>query len=153
MSLVRAAWERRPEGPAYLLPSVTLLYLAGQCAFFGTHLPPLDPRNSEDFPRVPMVSGPESGFTFNSDPTCDLGGELVAAGNEPSIQQRTYEGRSDPVTFTIWGGPKVTPSTVIDLCMTGSGTAKMRKIFNLNEMGGVFKQEHDLPRRVGETES
>ena len=40
MSLVRAAWERRPEGPAYLLPSVTLLYLAGQCAFFCTHLPP-----------------------------------------------------------------------------------------------------------------
>ena len=60
MSLVRAAWERRPEGPAYLLPSVTLLYLAGQCAFFGTHLPPLDPRNSEGFSRVPMVSGPES---------------------------------------------------------------------------------------------
>ena len=29
VSLVRAAWERRPEGPAYLLPSVTLLYLAG----------------------------------------------------------------------------------------------------------------------------
>ena len=51
MSLVRAAWERRPEGPAYLLPSVTLLYLAGQCAFFGTHLPSLDPRNSEDFPE------------------------------------------------------------------------------------------------------
>ena len=60
MSLVRAAWERRPEGPAYLLPSVTLLYLAGQCAFFGTHLPPLDPRNSEGFSRVSMVSGPES---------------------------------------------------------------------------------------------
>ena len=33
VSLVRAAWERRPEGPAYLLPSVTLLYLAGLCAF------------------------------------------------------------------------------------------------------------------------
>ena len=25
--------------------------------------------------------------------------------------------------------------------------------FNLNETGDVFKQEHDLPRRVGETES
>ena len=25
----------------------------------------------------------------------------------------------------------------------------MRRIFNLNEMGGVFKQQHDLPRRVG----
>ena len=60
MSLVRAAWERRPEGPAYLLPSVMLLYLAGQCAFFCTHLPPLNPRNSEGFSRVPMDSGPES---------------------------------------------------------------------------------------------
>ena len=40
MSLVRAARERRPEGPACLLPSVMLLYLAGQCAFFCTHLPP-----------------------------------------------------------------------------------------------------------------
>ena len=25
----------------------------------------------------------------------------------------------------------------------------MRRTFNLNEMGGVFKQQHDLPRRVG----
>ena len=33
VSLVRAAWERQPEGPAYLLLSVMLLYLAGQCAF------------------------------------------------------------------------------------------------------------------------
>jgi len=40
VGLVRAAWERRPEGPAYLLPSAMLLYLAGQCAFFCTHLPP-----------------------------------------------------------------------------------------------------------------
>ena len=39
VSLVRAAWERRPEGPAYLLSIVMLLYLAGQCAFFGTHFP------------------------------------------------------------------------------------------------------------------
>ncbi len=38
--LVRAAWERRPEGPAYLLSSVMLLYLAGQCAYFSTHFPP-----------------------------------------------------------------------------------------------------------------
>ena len=60
MSLVRAAWERRPEGPAYLFPSVMLLYLAGQCAFLCTHLSPLDPRNSEGFSRVPMDSGPES---------------------------------------------------------------------------------------------
>ena len=29
--LVRAAWERRPEGPAYLLSTVKLLYLAGKC--------------------------------------------------------------------------------------------------------------------------
>ena len=25
----------------------------------------------------------------------------------------------------------------------------MRQTFNLNEMGGVFKKQHDLPRRVG----
>ena len=58
MGLVRAAWERRPEGPAYLLPSVMLLYLAGQCALHT--LTPLDQRNSEGFSRVPMDSGPES---------------------------------------------------------------------------------------------
>ena len=71
MSLVRAAWERRPEGPAYLLPSVTLLYLAGQCAFFGTHLPPLDPRNSEDFPEFlwfPDLS-PPAVISTERDPT------------------------------------------------------------------------------------
>ena len=51
VSLVRAAWERRPEGPAYLLSFVMLLYLAGQCAFFCTHIPPLDQRNSEVFPE------------------------------------------------------------------------------------------------------
>ena len=71
MSLVRAAWERRPEGPAYLLPSVMLLYLAGQCAFFGTHLPPLDPRNSEDFPEFlwfPDLS-PPAVISSERDPT------------------------------------------------------------------------------------
>ena len=42
VSLVRAAWERRPEGPAYLLPSVMLLYLAGLCAFMSSaHTYPL----------------------------------------------------------------------------------------------------------------
>ena len=51
--LVRAARERRPEGPAYLLSFVMLLYLAGQCAFFCTHIPHLDQRNSEGFSRVP----------------------------------------------------------------------------------------------------
>ena len=50
--LVRAAWERRPEGPAYLLSSVMLLYLAGQCAYFSTHFPPpSDHWHSEDFPE------------------------------------------------------------------------------------------------------
>ena len=53
VSLVGAAWERRPEGPAYLLPSAMLLYLAGQCAFFCTHIPHLDQWNSEGFSRVP----------------------------------------------------------------------------------------------------
>ena len=37
MSLAHAARERRPEGPAYLLSSVVLLYLAGQCAFLCTN--------------------------------------------------------------------------------------------------------------------
>ena len=40
MSLVRAARKRRPEGPAYLLSIVMLLYLAGQCAFFCINSPP-----------------------------------------------------------------------------------------------------------------
>ena len=71
MSLVRAAWERRPEGPAYLLPSVTLLYLAGQCAFFDTHFYPLDPRNSEDFPEVLwfLDLGPTAVISSERDPT------------------------------------------------------------------------------------
>ena len=51
--LVRAAWERRLEGTAYLLSFVMLLYLAGQCAFFCTHIPHLDQWNSEGFSRVP----------------------------------------------------------------------------------------------------
>ena len=38
--LVHAARERRPEGPAYLLSSVMLLYLAGQCAL-DAHTSPL----------------------------------------------------------------------------------------------------------------
>ena len=51
MRLIRAAWERRPEGPAYLLSDVKLLYLAGQCAFFCTRIPPLDQWNSVGFPE------------------------------------------------------------------------------------------------------
>ena len=51
VSLVRAAWERRPEGPAYLLSDVKLLYLAGQCAFFCTNFPPLDQWHSKGFPE------------------------------------------------------------------------------------------------------
>ena len=38
--LVHAARERRPEGPDYLLSSVVLLYLAGQCAL-DAHTSPL----------------------------------------------------------------------------------------------------------------
>ena len=53
MSLVRAAWERRPEGPAYLPSTVMLLYLAGQCAYFSTHFLPSDHWHSEGFSRVP----------------------------------------------------------------------------------------------------
>ena len=49
MSLVRAAWERRPEGPAYLLSSVMFLYFAGQCAYFSTHSPPPGHWHSEGF--------------------------------------------------------------------------------------------------------
>ena len=51
--LVRAAWERRPEGPAYLLSSVMLLYLAGQCAYFSTHFPPIGSLALGGFSRVP----------------------------------------------------------------------------------------------------
>ena len=71
MSLVRAAWERRPEGLAYLRPSVALLYLAGQCAFFGTHFYPLDPRNSEDFPEFLwfLDLGPPAVISSERDPT------------------------------------------------------------------------------------
>ena len=59
MSLVHAARERRPKGPAYLLSSVMLLYLAGQCAF-DAHtsprpFPPLDQWNSEGFPEFPRT--------------------------------------------------------------------------------------------------
>ena len=50
VSLVRAAWERRPEGPAYPLSTVMLLYLAGQCAFFSAHFPPSDHWHSEISP-------------------------------------------------------------------------------------------------------
>ncbi len=32
--LVQAAWERRPEGSSYLLSTVMLRFLAGQCAYF-----------------------------------------------------------------------------------------------------------------------
>ena len=71
VSLVRAAWERRPEGPAYLLSSVTLLYLAGQCASFGTHLPPWIQGTRTVFPeflRIPDLS-PPAVFSPERDPT------------------------------------------------------------------------------------
>ena len=54
--LVRAAWEqweRRPEGPAYLLSTVVLLYLADQCAFFSTTSPPFRSLALGRFSRVP----------------------------------------------------------------------------------------------------
>ena len=71
MSLVCAAWERRPGGPAYLLPSVTLLYLAGQCASFGTHLPPWIQGTRTVFPeflRIPDLS-PLNVISSERDPT------------------------------------------------------------------------------------
>ena len=53
MSLVRAAWERRPEGPAYLL-SICDAPISRRPVCFRLHtLPPLGQWNSEDFPRVP----------------------------------------------------------------------------------------------------
>ena len=96
MSLVRAAWERRPEGPAYLLPSVTPLYLAGQCAFFGTHLPPLDPRNSEDFPEFlwfPDLS-PPAVISSERDPTVQeaQGGELALWASVEFMDSRWSKG-------------------------------------------------------------
>ena len=60
MSLVRAAWERRPEGPAYLLSSVMLLYLAGQCAFFCTRSPPWISGTRRGFFPSSYDSGPDS---------------------------------------------------------------------------------------------
>ena len=59
MRLARAAWERRPKGPAYLLSDVKLLYLAGQCAFFCTNLPPWisgTRRVFAEFLRIPDLS-------------------------------------------------------------------------------------------------
>ena len=61
VSLVRAAWERRPEGPAYLLSSVMLLYLAGQCAYFSTHFPPIGSLALGGFSRV-LADGSFLGF-------------------------------------------------------------------------------------------
>jgi hypothetical protein len=44
-SLVRAVWERRPEGPSYLLSTVKLHYLAGLCVFSRLQhtCPPIGP--------------------------------------------------------------------------------------------------------------
>ena len=64
MSLVRAAWERRPEGPTYLLSSVMLLYIAGQCALFCTHFPPWTSGTRGVFPssrgRILLRENPRS---------------------------------------------------------------------------------------------
>ena len=54
MSLVRAAWERRPEGPAYLLSSVMLLYRRPVCFILQT-LSPLDQWSSGGFPEFPRT--------------------------------------------------------------------------------------------------
>ena len=53
--LVRTAWERQPEGPAYPLFTVKLLYLAGQCAFFFLQhtFPPIGSLALGGFSRVP----------------------------------------------------------------------------------------------------
>ena len=71
MSLVRAAWERRPEGPAYLFLSVMLLYLAGQCAFFCTHLPPWIRGTRRVFPEFLWISdlSPPAVISSERDPT------------------------------------------------------------------------------------
>ena len=60
MSLVRAAWERRSEGPAYLRSTVMLLYLAGQCAFFCTRSPPWISGTRRGFFPSSYDSGPDS---------------------------------------------------------------------------------------------
>ena len=53
VSLVRAAWERRPEGPAYLL-SICDAPISRRPVCFLLHTPtPLDQWNSEGFSRVP----------------------------------------------------------------------------------------------------
>ena len=58
--LVHAAWERWPEGPAYLLSFVMLLYLAGQCAFFCTRSPPWISGTRRGFFPSSYDSGPAS---------------------------------------------------------------------------------------------
>ena len=60
MRLARAAWERRPEGPAYLLSDVKLLYLAGQCAFLCTRSPPWISGTRRGFFPSSYDSGPDS---------------------------------------------------------------------------------------------
>ena len=109
------------------------------------------PPSSPNTTSVLAASSEEiSGFNLDLDSNFDLGVALLAASNEPSLEPNTYKARFDSVNFTMWGGPTVTPKTVLGFCLTGSkGTAKMRRTFNLNEVGGVFKQQHDLPRRVG----
>ena len=96
MSLVRAAWERRPEGPAYLLPSVMLLYLAGQCAFFCTHLPPWIRGTRRVFPEflwIPDLS-PLTVISSERDPTVQevrpLKSVFLAISNLAAAQVKNF---------------------------------------------------------------
>ena len=71
MSLVRAAWERRPEGPAYLLSICDAPISRRPVCFLLHTLTPLDQWNSEGFSRVPTIPDltPLTVFSSERDPT------------------------------------------------------------------------------------
>ena len=71
MSLVRAAWERRPEGPAYLLSICDAPISRRPVCFLMHTLTPLDQWNSEGFSRVPTIPDltPLTVFSSERDPT------------------------------------------------------------------------------------
>ena len=87
MSLVRAAWERRPEGLAYLLSICDAPISRRPVCFLLHTLSPLDQWNSEGFSRVPADGfflqflnfeiqdlSPLAVASTPSERTCDPGG-------------------------------------------------------------------------------
>ena len=79
VSLVRAAWERRPEGPAYLLSICDAPISRRPVCFLMHTLTPLDQWNSERvFPRVPTIPDPSPLTVFSS-------------GRDPQVQSSSLE--------------------------------------------------------------